>query len=194
MRISALLLLGYLLGGINLSIPLTRLLYGQDIRKVGSGNPGTANMLHSFGAAPAAAVLIFDICKVFLPVRLLSVHAENGLWLPVFVGLAGIAGHIWSVFLHFHGGKGVACAFGAALALCPQCAVILLGICAVLLFGTRSVSISAVAASAYAIPVFLSFALSDGMKVLPYLVFSLGLFALLYVRHLPQLRRKHIQR
>lgn len=83
-----------------------------DPREHGSGNPGATNVLRIGGRLAAAAVLVFDILKGMLPVWLaykLDVP-------PLYLGLTAIAaclGHIYPVFFHFRGGKGVATAFGA---------------------------------------------------------------------------------
>lgn len=106
------IILAYLCGSVSSAILICRLAGLPDPRTSGSGNPGATNVLRIGGKGAAVAVLIFDILKGMLPV-----WAAWGLGLtPFWLGLVGIAacmGHIWPVFFKFHGGKGVATAFGA---------------------------------------------------------------------------------
>jgi len=102
----------YLCGSISSAILVCRLLRLPDPRQNGSGNPGATNVLRIGGKIPAMAVLIFDILKGMLPVWLAYHYGLS----PFYLGLTAIAaclGHIYPVFFHFEGGKGVATAFGA---------------------------------------------------------------------------------
>src|ERR1700685_2799767 len=94
---------------------------GIDIRKVGSGNIGATNVMRALGKGPGAAVLFIDAAKGFLPVCLsphlfpeIDHHALQ-ITCCVFV----IAGHNWTCWLNFKGGKGVATSAGALLAFLP---------------------------------------------------------------------------
>jgi len=102
----------YLCGSISSAILVCRLFGLPDPRQNGSGNPGATNVLRIGGKAAAAAVLVFDVLKGMLPVWLGYVFGLP----PLYLGLTAIAaclGHIYPVFFHFKGGKGVATAFGA---------------------------------------------------------------------------------
>jgi len=106
------IIFAYLCGSISSAILVCRLAKLPDPRTQGSGNPGATNVLRIGGKAAAATVLIFDVLKGMLPVWLaykLNIP-------PLYLGLTAIAacvGHIYPVFFHFKGGKGVATAFGA---------------------------------------------------------------------------------
>ena len=106
------IIFAYLCGSISSAILVCRIARLPDPREHGSGNPGATNVLRIGGRLAAAAVLVFDILKGMLPVWLaykLDVP-------PLYLGLTAIAaclGHIYPVFFHFRGGKGVATAFGA---------------------------------------------------------------------------------
>ncbi|MBP2168337.1 glycerol-3-phosphate 1-O-acyltransferase PlsY [Erwiniaceae bacterium BAC15a-03b] len=106
------IIFAYLCGSISSAILVCRLAGLPDPRLSGSGNPGATNVLRIGGKGAAAAVLVFDVLKGMLPVWLAYFLGVS----PVFLGLTGIAaclGHIYPLFFHFKGGKGVATALGA---------------------------------------------------------------------------------
>ena len=112
----AVIIVGYLIGAIPTGLIVVRLLSGEDIRRHGSGNIGTVNVLRVAGTGTAVVVLAVDILKGMVPV-MLAVRMGLPSWTVVAGGLAAIAGHNWSVFLKFQGGKGIATSFGVLLAL-----------------------------------------------------------------------------
>ena len=112
----AVIIVGYLIGAIPTGLIVVRLLTGEDIRRHGSGNIGTVNVLRVAGTGTAVVVLAVDILKGMVPV-MLAVRMGLPSWTVVAGGLAAIAGHNWSVFLKFQGGKGIATSFGVLLAL-----------------------------------------------------------------------------
>jgi len=114
--------LGYLIGAVPTGLILVRLLTGEDIRRHGSGNIGTVNVLRVAGPATAATVLTVDILKGLVPV-LLAERLPVPPWTVVACGLAAIVGHNWSVFLGFTGGKGIATSYGVLLGLSRPTAV-----------------------------------------------------------------------
>jgi len=104
------------MGSICSAILVCKLLGYPDPRAEGSSNPGTTNVLRIAGKGPAALTLAGDVLKCVIPV--LVGHSLNLPWLILgFVGLAAFMGHLFPVFFKFEGGKGVATAFGFALAL-----------------------------------------------------------------------------
>ncbi|ONG03711.1 acyl-phosphate--glycerol-3-phosphate O-acyltransferase [Klebsiella pneumoniae] len=107
-----LVLLAYLCGSISSAILVCRLAGLPDPRDSGSGNPGATNVLRIGGKGAAVAVLIFDVLKGMLPVWGAWALGLTPFWLGL-VAIAACVGHIWPVFFHFRGGKGVATAFGA---------------------------------------------------------------------------------
>ncbi|MGL4978432.1 MAG: glycerol-3-phosphate 1-O-acyltransferase PlsY [Plesiomonas sp.] len=108
----AMIALAYLLGSISSAVLICRLSGLPDPRESGSGNPGTTNVLRIGGRIAAVGVLIADVLKGGLPV-----WAAYKLELPPpilgFIAIAACLGHIYPIFFHFRGGKGVATAFGA---------------------------------------------------------------------------------
>lgn len=112
----ALIIASYLLGSICTAIIVCKALGFPDPRSEGSSNPGTTNVLRIAGKGPAALTLAGDVLKCVIPV--LIGHQLNLPWLMLgFVGLAAFVGHLFPIFFKFEGGKGVATAFGFAIAL-----------------------------------------------------------------------------
>jgi len=106
------IIFAYLCGSISSAILVCKLAGLPDPRTHGSGNPGATNVLRLGGKAAATTVLVFDVLKGMVPVWLAYLMHVT----PLYLGLTAIAaclGHIYPVFFHFRGGKGVATAFGA---------------------------------------------------------------------------------
>ena len=115
--ITALLIIGgYLLGSISTAIIVCRMLGLPDPRTVGSNNPGATNVLRHGGKKAAAITLLGDMLKGLLAVLLARLISDNPLD-PALAGLAAFLGHLYPVFFHFRGGKGVATYFGALLGI-----------------------------------------------------------------------------
>ncbi len=92
--------------------------WGVDIRQVGSGNIGMANVLRSVGKKAAAVTMLGDMLKGLVPV--VAAHLLTGNeWVVAAVALAAVVGHCWPVFLRFKGGKGVATGAGTSIGLVP---------------------------------------------------------------------------
>ena len=120
----ALIVLSYFIGAVPTGLLLVRLLKGMDIRRLGSGNIGAVNVLRVAGAGTAVAVLVVDILKGLVPTLLAGRVSFSSPWLVVLCGLAAIAGHNWSVFLGFHGGKGIATSYGVLLGMSQPAAAL----------------------------------------------------------------------
>jgi acyl phosphate:glycerol-3-phosphate acyltransferase len=116
------LVASYLIGAIPVGFLVARAAGGFDIRGKGSGNIGATNVLRTLGPVPAVLTLLGDVAKGYLAVRMAEVLGPQPMW-----GAAGallaIVGNCWPVFLRFRGGKGVATALGAFLALIPLAVV-----------------------------------------------------------------------
>ncbi|CAN5899886.1 glycerol-3-phosphate 1-O-acyltransferase PlsY [soil metagenome] len=112
-----LVLFGYVLGAVPTGLLVGRIA-GVDIRRVGSGNIGTANVLRAAGKWAAVATMVGDMLKGVIPVLIARALVDNA-WIVAAVALAAVAGHCWPVFLRFKGGKGVATGSGTAVGLAP---------------------------------------------------------------------------
>jgi len=122
MRVLLLAAGAYLGGAVPMGLLVGRWARGVDIRRHGSGNIGATNVLRTIGAAWAVPVLLFDLGKGLAPVAVGGALGFSPAALAL-VALCAVAGHNWSVFLGFRGGKGVATSLGVLLGLAPGAAV-----------------------------------------------------------------------
>ena len=149
---------GYLCGSLPWGLWLGRMLRGLDVRTLGSGNLGATNVYRSLGPGIGLATLVLDVAKGALPVwliagsRLGAQFPGGAEWCRVAVGLAAIAGHIWTVFARFRGGKGVATTAGVLLALSPPAFAVFVVVFAAAVGATRFISVgSMLGAVAFAV-------------------------------------------
>lgn len=145
-------LAGYLLGAVPFGLVIGRLSRGIDIREYGSHRTGATNALRTLGARTAALVFALDVGKGAAAVLLAGVIAGDGAsaseaWVAAASGFAAIVGHIWSIFIRFTGGRGVATSAGALLALSPLAVLILAPIVVLIMWRWRYVSLGSVAGS-----------------------------------------------
>lgn len=143
-----LLLAAYLLGSIPFGYLIIRLTQGRDIREIGSGNIGATNVLRSGKKWQGIATLLLDGGKGFLAVHLIrmALGGEAWGWMTAAAFLA-IGGHVYTVFLSFKGGKGVATGCGAYLAIAPMAVLATLGIFLAVALLTRYVSLASILAT-----------------------------------------------
>ena len=137
----------YLLGSIPTSYLVGRL-KGIDLRRHGSGNLGGTNVYRVMGAAAAVPVVVVDVGKGFVPAYFFP--AWDGTSVPglaLLYGVGAIAGHVWSVWMKFRGGKGVATGGGVIIALAPTAALISLLVWIGLVTLTGYVSLGSLAAA-----------------------------------------------
>jgi glycerol-3-phosphate acyltransferase PlsY len=143
-----LVFIAYLLGSVPTGYILGSLA-GVDVRKAGSGNVGATNVARVVSKRHGIFTLIADIAKGFVPV-IIALHLDFSARTAACVGLAAFLGHLYSVFLRFKGGKGVATAFGVLLALAPWATLVLLPVFAAVLLVNRAVSLGSMIAAAAA--------------------------------------------
>ena len=122
----------YLLGSIPTSYTAGRLLKGIDIRSYGSGVSSGSNVWHSVSPSVGVTVVTLDIVKGIVPVAISYYVLGFDIWAAGIVGLAVIAGHSWSIFLRFHGGRGVSTMMGALMTIAP---LVVLVFVVIMLFG-----------------------------------------------------------
>lgn len=135
--------LGYLVGSVPFAFLLARR-RGIDLRNVGSGNVGAANMLRTSGVAAAIAVMALDAVKGALAV-LVAQRLTAGPATPMAAGLASIIGHIYPIWLVFRGGKGVATAAGVFAVLVPTALAIAGAVFVLAVWVTRYISVGSIA-------------------------------------------------
>ena len=190
------IILSYLIGSIPTAYIFGRIVKGVDIRKHGSGNVGATNAFRVLGAGFGITVLLLDalkglVCVVNISDFILSRGLGlNPLMLRVILGLTAVAGHSWTVFLNFKGGKGMAITLGVLVGLSikfPVLRIILLAEIALWLavfLSNRIVSLASII-SAIAFPIFFII-----FRQSPYLVLmSLILSLLIVFRHKSNISR-----
>ncbi|MDP2482924.1 MAG: glycerol-3-phosphate 1-O-acyltransferase PlsY [Candidatus Palauibacterales bacterium] len=137
----------YLMGSIPTSYLVGRM-RGIDLRQHGSGNLGGTNAYRVMGAAAGLPVVAVDVAKGFIPTYFFPAWDGSAFGdLALLYGLAAIAGHVWSVFVGFRGGKGVATGAGVLVALAPTSALIGLLVWVGVVSITRYVSVASLAAA-----------------------------------------------
>jgi len=193
-KIGLLFIASYLLGGIPTGYLIGRF-RGIDIRKHGSGNPGTANVYRTLGKLPGTVTFIVDFLKGFVP-AMIAMHyfylagstdfSKGHWWIPVTAGALAIAGHIWTVFLRFHGGKGVATAAGVFMALLPVPTAGAFVVFAIAVAFTGHISVGSMSASV-SLPI-LCFFLTDARQR-PFTLLALAVCGLIFYTHIANIRR-----
>ena len=176
------ILFGYMVGSVPFAYLLARRA-GVDVRVAGSGNVGAANVLRTSGAPLGVIVMVLDMAKGATSVLAAYAGAGSGTSMAA-AGAAAIVGHIYPVWLRFHGGKGVAVAAGVFGVLAPAAAMIAAAVFVATVWLSRVVSLGSVAAT-LTLP---SLAWATGSPQ-PVLVAAAGSGMLILFRHRANLRR-----
>lgn len=184
---AAAVLAAYLLGSLSFAVIVSRGMGLADPRSYGSKNPGATNVLRSGNRKAAVLTLAFDALKGYVPVLLAWRYGPRlglGETTVALVGLAAFLGHLWPVFFHFKGGKGVATAAGVLMAFEPWLGVATLATWAIIAWFFRYSSLAAIVAAVFA-PFFYLLVWGGGPLVLAIAVMSL----LLVWRHAGNIRK-----
>jgi acyl phosphate:glycerol-3-phosphate acyltransferase len=183
----------YLLGSIPVGYLLVRLFLKQDVRSVGSGNIGATNVLRSGGKGLGAATFLGDMIKGSSAVyigALIGVllapdaHVRN---MQALAAFSAVLGHVFPVWLRFHGGKGVATGFGVFLVAAPTSALAAIAVFALVLLLTRYVSLASILGAA-SFPVFAWF-LVHGERPPLFFAVQLAVPLLIVAKHHQNIRR-----
>jgi len=175
----------YLVGAIPTSYLAGRLGRGIDLREHGSKNLGATNVYRVLGWKYAVPVGLIDMAKGALPVALFPRWAHGAAWLPVVLGTAAVLGHMFSPYVRFRGGKGVATAAGMFLALAPVAIAVSAAVWAGVLWFSGYVSVSSLAA-ALLFPIWTHLTVPDA----PYTFWaSVALAVLIVFSHRANIRR-----
>ncbi len=142
------LVLCYLIGSIPTSLLVSRLVKGIDLRQHGSKNVGATNLYRVLGWRWAVPVGLFDIAKGYVPAAIVGPAVADGVLIPLLCGVTAVLGHMFSPFVGFKGGKGVATGAGVVLAMAPLAFLGAFGLWALLVFLTGYVSLGSVVAAA----------------------------------------------
>jgi acyl phosphate:glycerol-3-phosphate acyltransferase len=183
----------YLLGSIPIGYLLVRLFRRQDIRSVGSGNIGATNVLRYGGKSLGAITFLLDVLKgsgSVLLGALLAAHFAPAMPYrdaQALAALFAVLGHIFPIWLHFRGGKGVATGFGVFLVAAPCAALASIAVFAVILLITRYVSLASIL-SAFCFPIFAIF-LVHGPKPPFFIAVQFAVALLIIAKHHQNIRR-----
>ena len=128
LKVVASVLIGYFLGTLSPAALVSRF-KNMNLRNKGTGNLGAMNVMLNMGKRYAALVMLFDIAKAFAAVKLVTF---SNFMLGLVAGVSSIIGHIFPIYMHFKGGKGLACFAGLVLAFDPLMFLILLTLTVIL--------------------------------------------------------------
>ena len=182
----ALVIASFLIGAIPWGYVAGKASRGIDLRTVGSGGTGATNVLRTLGARASALVALLDILKGLLPVIFARSAGFEAEWVAAAAAVA-VAGHCWSPFIGFKGGKGVATGAGAAIALLPQVLLIVPAM-ALVVWSTKYVSLGALTAAGLAVLLAVAYA-AAGMLDWASAAAILTISGIIAIRHEGNIRR-----
>jgi glycerol-3-phosphate acyltransferase PlsY len=186
------IILAYLIGSIPSAVWIGRTFYDTDVREYGSGNAGATNTFRVLGYRAGVVVLIMDVLKGFVAVKLAYFIGDYDPNLPelfidyqLALGVCALFGHIWPVYVGFRGGKGVATMLGILLAVHWQAALLCTAIFLIMLFITGYVSLSSMM-SGIMFPVVIMIFYSTNSSIN---IFSLAVAILVLITHQRNIER-----
>ena len=182
------IVIGYLLGSIPAAYIAARLVKGKDIRQMGGGNVGALNTFKEVGRGAGIAVALADIAKGAVAVAIAQWLLDVPQLFVLTAGLAAIAGHNWSIFLKFTGGKGMATAIGILVILLLhygywQGLLIFLGVIVVGLIITHNVALST-GIALFCLPFIAWLSIKSGL----FIIFAIILGLMIGLKFLPTAR------
>ena len=186
------LILAYLLGSIPSAVWFGKWFNGIDVREHGSGNAGATNTIRVLGYKAGIPVLLFDVFKGFLAVKLVGwlhlpgISGTSLVYVEIGAAIAAVTGHVFPLFAGFRGGKGVGTLAGVGIALYPLALLMVLGIFIVVLAIFRYVSLASVTA-ALLFPLVVVFVTGETRPPMVLLALAVALF-------IPVTHRKNIRR
>ncbi len=186
------ILVAYLIGSIPTALWVSRTFFNIDIRDYGSGNSGATNTYRVLGAKWGTFVMIVDMIKAIVAVKLvffLPFAFDHDLYLvnmQLGLGLSAVVGHIFPIWANFRGGKGVASLFGMVLGIQPNVALCCVAIFILVLYITRWVSLSSILAS-IAFPIFILVIFNEPEHL--YRVFAITVAMLVLLTHQKNISR-----
>jgi len=197
---AAVIIAAYLLGSVPFAFIIAKA-HGKDLRTIGSGNIGATNLARAVGRQWGYLCFALDVLKGLIPMVIAGLVIGTAhdpillsLWLAV--GIAAVLGHVFSIFLAFKGGKGVATSFGVALGLWPYftlCALVALTVWAAAVLIWRYVSLASVCASVtFPIALVLGILTAPGWNLAglwPLLIAAVMIPILVILRHRANIQR-----
>lgn len=183
LKITIYLILSYLCGAIPFSYLITKKFKNIDIRQCGSKNPGATNVFRTVSKPLGILTFILDCLKGFITVSFAS-YFNGSLYFILAVALVTILGHIFTVFLNFKGGKGVAVGCGIFLALNPLATTVCFIVFLIVVAVSKYVSLGSIVA-AIMLPVNLFVFKSEKELV----IFSSVIVVIVLIRHISNIKR-----
>ena len=186
------LIIAYLLGSVPTSVWIGQYFYKIDVREFGSGNSGATNTFRVLGYKAGIPVLIIDVLKGWLSVKLATLisnfpaGSEQLVNLELVFAVAALMGHVFPVYVGFRGGKGVATLLGIVLALNPTAALISLAVFIVVFITTKYVSLSSIIGS-FAFPNVVIFAMDS--RIPSMVIFSMFITVIVLITHQKNIER-----
>jgi glycerol-3-phosphate acyltransferase PlsY len=182
--------LAYLAGSIPVGVIVARLAGAPDPRTTGSGRTGGTNALRAMGRRLAAIVVLGDVAKGAVPVLVARWLTGGDPALEAACGLAAVIGSARSIFLGFHGGRGVATGVGTMLVIQPLAVILAAPVFIGVILITRYVSLGSLLGSAAMIPaVALVFLVLNGTVPPAYLVYAVIGVAVVWIAHADNIDR-----
>lgn len=192
-------LAGYFIGNIEFAVIISRLTYKDDIRKHGSGNAGTTNMMRVYGMKPGLATFLGDFLKGLLGTLLLSFIGSIFASDTVYFGAKAsdickytgamciVIGHDYPILFGLRGGKGAASSLGIAFVLAPIIALVVTVLCFILIYATQIVSLG----SLLGMTIFSASLIIHGINIGDYAMVTLAvlLCVILVIRHSDNISR-----
>jgi len=142
----------YLLGSLPTSWIVVKLVKGQDLRELGSGNLGATNLYRQLGWRWAVPAALIDVGKGVVPVMVFGPRAGGGDLMALALGATAVFGHVFSIFVRFKGGKGVATGGGVVIGLAPWAALVAIAAWGLIVRLTGFVSLGSIVAAATLVP------------------------------------------
>ena len=142
----------YLLGSLPTSWIVVKLVKGEDLRKLGSGNLGATNLYRQLGWRWALPAAVIDIGKGVIPVLVFGPRAGGGQIMALILGITAVLGHVFSIFVNFKGGKGVATGAGVLIGLAPWAALVAIVVWGVVVKFTGYVSLGSLLGAVVLVP------------------------------------------
>jgi acyl phosphate:glycerol-3-phosphate acyltransferase len=179
----------YALGSIPFGLLVVKVLGGPDIREVGSGNIGAANVTRNAGRLAGILTLLLDIAKGYLAVWMAARWTSNNIRWMMVAAILAVVGHMFTVWLNFQGGKGVATGLGVFLPICWQAVAAAAVLWLIVVIFWKYASLGSISAAA-ALPVFIYVLYAPGHAPPEFVSFGTLLICVLVIaKHRPNVER-----
>jgi glycerol-3-phosphate acyltransferase PlsY len=187
--------IGYAIGSVQFGIIVGRITRGVDVRDYGSGATGATNVIRTSGAKWGVLVIVLDIAKGIVPVyagialgHAAGIDHDQRAWVGATGAFAAVCGHVWPIWAGFRGGKAVASGFGAALAMNPLAAVVLIPVAGLVVAATRIMSLMSITMAPAMAALFVVLA-ALGISPWAYAAYAIGASAIILYRHSANISR-----